>query len=121
MRQPHGPEYEAVLERLRCAPHQITPKHKVKKFEFGLIVRIQHLLRVPGLLDRRSMLDCGEPQYQRACREERVRASGSAKPTTVGVLGKAHRIHAVVNNHQVEHQSTVLEMIGTVADQTLSI
>jgi hypothetical protein len=39
----------------------------------------------------------------------------------VGDMGKAHRIHAAVNNHQAEHQSTVLEMTGTVADQTLSI
>jgi hypothetical protein len=47
--------------------------------------------------------------------------SGSAGPTTVGDMGKAHRIHAVVNNRQAEHQSTVLETTGTVADQTLSI
>jgi hypothetical protein len=52
---------------------------------------------------------------------ERTRASGSSRPTTVGDMGKAHRIHAVVNNHQAEHQSTVLETTGTVADQTLSI
>ena len=37
------------------------------------------------------------------------------------VLGRAHQIHAVVNNRQTEHQSTVLETSGTVADQTLSI
>jgi hypothetical protein len=36
-------------------------------------------------------------------------------------LGKAHQIHAVMNNCQEEHQSTVLEMSGTIADQTLSI
>jgi hypothetical protein len=36
-------------------------------------------------------------------------------------LGKAHWIHAVVNNRQVEHQSTVLETLGTIADQTFSI
>ena len=36
-------------------------------------------------------------------------------------MGKAHRIHAVVNNCQAEHQSTVVETTGTVADQTLSI
>jgi hypothetical protein len=52
---------------------------------------------------------------------ERTRVSRSAGPTTVGDMGKAHRIHAMVNNRQVEHQSTVLEMTGTVADQTLSI
>jgi hypothetical protein len=39
----------------------------------------------------------------------------------MGDLGKAHQIHAAVNNHQEEHQSTVLETSGTVADQTLSI
>jgi hypothetical protein len=39
----------------------------------------------------------------------------------VGDMGKAHRIHAAVNNCQVEHQSTVLETTGTVPDQTLSI
>jgi predicted aspartyl protease len=52
---------------------------------------------------------------------ERTRASGSAGPTTMGDMGKAQRIHAVVNNLQVEHQSTVLKTTGTVADQTLSI
>jgi hypothetical protein len=64
---------------------------------------------------------CGEPHYQCNCPVERTRASGSAGPTTVGDMGKAHRIHAVVNNHQAEHQSTVLETTGTIADQTLSI
>jgi hypothetical protein len=39
----------------------------------------------------------------------------------VGDMGKAHRIHAVVNNCQAEHQSTVLETTGTIADQTLSV
>jgi hypothetical protein len=52
---------------------------------------------------------------------ERTKASGSAGPTTVGDMGKAHRIHAAVNNRQAKHQSTVLEMTCTVADQTLSI
>jgi hypothetical protein len=39
----------------------------------------------------------------------------------VGDMGKAHRIHTAVNNRQAKHQSTVLEMICIVADQTLSI
>jgi hypothetical protein len=43
-----------VLEILRYAPHQITQKLKVKKFEFGLIVRIQLILWVPGIRDRRK-------------------------------------------------------------------
>jgi hypothetical protein len=52
---------------------------------------------------------------------ERTRASGSAGPTTVGDLGKAHRIHAEVNNCQKEHQSIVLETSSTIYDQTLII
>jgi hypothetical protein len=64
---------------------------------------------------------CGEPHYQRDCPVERTRASGSARPTTVGDMGKAHRIHVAANNHQAEHQSIVLETTGIVADQTLSI
>jgi hypothetical protein len=39
----------------------------------------------------------------------------------VGDMGKAHRIHVAMNNRQAENQSAVLEMTGTVADQTLSI
>ena len=46
---------------------------------------------------------------------------GSDGPTTVGDMDKVHRIHAAVNNHHAEHQSTVLEMTSTVANQTLSI
>ena len=64
---------------------------------------------------------CGEPHYHRNCPVEKVRTSGSAGPTTVGDMSKAHRIHAAVNNLQEEHQSTVLVMTGTIADQTLSV
>ena len=52
---------------------------------------------------------------------ERTRASGSSRLTTMGDLGKAHQIHAVVFNRQTKQQSTVLEMTGVVADQALSI
>jgi hypothetical protein len=52
---------------------------------------------------------------------ERTRESESVGPTTMGDMGKAHQIHAAVNNHQVGHQSTVLEMTGTIVDHTLSI
>jgi hypothetical protein len=45
----------------------------------------------------------------------------SAGPTTMGDLDKDHRIHAAVNNRQAEHESTVIETSGTIADQTLSI
>jgi hypothetical protein len=36
-------------------------------------------------------------------------------------LVKAHRIHAAVNNCQVEHQSIVLETSGTIVNQNFSI
>jgi hypothetical protein len=39
----------------------------------------------------------------------------------VGDMGKARQIHVAVSNHQAEHQSTMLETTGTVADQILSI
>jgi hypothetical protein len=38
---------------------------------------------------------------------ERTREFGSSRPTTVGDLGKAHQIHAAVNNYQAENQSTM--------------
>jgi hypothetical protein len=80
------------------------------------------LLRVPGLLgQRRGVGHVGSHTTSATAQVERTRASGSAGPTTVGDMGKAHQIHAVVNNLQEEHQSTVLEMTGTVTDQTLSI
>jgi hypothetical protein len=41
--------------------------------------------------------------------------------TTVGDLGKVHRVHATVNNRQDEHQYTMLETSGTIVDQIFSI
>jgi hypothetical protein len=41
--------------------------------------------------------------------------------TTIGDLGKAHRIHIAMNNHQAEHHTTVLDTSGTIANQTFSI
>jgi hypothetical protein len=52
---------------------------------------------------------------------ERARVSESVGPATVGDMGNAHGIHAVMNNCQAEHQSTMLKTTGTVTDQTLSI
>jgi hypothetical protein len=70
---------------------------------------------------KESVLDCGEPHYQCEFLEERTRESGSSGLATVGVLGKAHKILAVVNNCQEDHLLTMLETSGTVTDQTLSI
>jgi hypothetical protein len=46
---------------------------------------------------------------------------GSAGPTTVGDLGKAHRIHVAVNNHQEKNQLIMLETSGTIVDHSLNI
>jgi hypothetical protein len=62
---------------------------------------------------------CGEPHYLHDFPMERTKASESAVPTTMGDMGKAHRIHAAVNNCQAEHQLTMLETSGTFVDQTL--
>jgi hypothetical protein len=57
---------------------------------------------------------CGEPHYQRYFSIEKARVVRSSGPTTIGDFGKAHRIHAKVNNHKAEHESTILEMLGTI-------
>jgi hypothetical protein len=80
------------------------------------------LLRVPGLLGRRRGVGrVGSHTTSATVLWRGPEHLDQPGPTTVGDMGKAHRIHAVVNNRQEEHQSTMLEMIGTVADQTLSI
>lgn len=80
----------------------------------------QLLLRVPEVLDQGRGVghvgSHGEPHYQCDCLVERTRVHGSVRPTTVGDLGKAHRIHVVVNNCQEKNHSIVLETSGTVAD-----
>jgi hypothetical protein len=52
---------------------------------------------------------------------ERTREYVSVRTTTMGDSSKSHQIHATVNNHQNQHQSIVLKMSGTIADQTLNI
>jgi hypothetical protein len=51
-------------------------------------------------------------------RQERLNQAGHM---TVGDLGKAHRIHATVNNCQEEHQSTVLETLCMITYQQFSV
>jgi hypothetical protein len=82
----------------------------------------QLLLRVPGVLDRRKGVGhVGSHITSVTAQWRGLEHLDQLGPTTMGDLGKAHRIHAVVNNRQEEHQSTVLETSGTIADQTLSI
>jgi hypothetical protein len=40
---------------------------------------------------------------------------------TVGDLGKPHRIHGTMNNHQDEHRYTMIETSGMILDQQISI
>jgi hypothetical protein len=70
---------------------------------------------------KRGCWTCKEPHYQRDCPHEKKGASRAQIHMTVGDLGKAHRIHAAVNNHQEEHQSTVLETTGKINNQKFSI
>jgi hypothetical protein len=82
----------------------------------------QLLLRGPGALDRRlDVGHVGSHITNEILRLRRPRAVGSFGPTTVGDLGKAHIIHAMVNNCQAEHQSTMLETSGMITNQTFSI
>jgi hypothetical protein len=66
-------------------------------------------------------LDCVVAHYQHSYPEEGPTFLDQSDPLLSEFWGKAHWIHASVNDCQVEHQSTVLETTGTVADQTLSI
>jgi hypothetical protein len=85
------------------------------------LVGQQLLLRGPGVLDRRPDVGHVESHITSETVQLRRPEQSVNRHTTVGDLGKAHRIHAVVNNHQAEHQSTVLETSGTIVDQTFSI
>eukprot|EP00253_Pinus_taeda_P027545 PITA_27545 len=58
---------------------------------------------------RKGTWTCGGPHYERDCPQKTGNTNSTENATTVGDLGKAHCIHAAVNNRQVEHQSTVLE------------
>jgi hypothetical protein len=56
---------------------------------------------------------CGGPHYQRDCPELQsgfVHREGKAP---MGRASSSHQIYAAVNNHQAEHQSTVVESSGT--------
>lgn len=52
---------------------------------------------------------CGGPHYERDFPEKKTKAQSEQEQAIVRDMGRAYKIHAVVKNHQVEHQSTVLE------------
>jgi len=99
----------------------LIEKLKVNEFVLGLALEFSFYFKYQDYWIEESMLECGEPHFQHDYLVKRTRASGLVGPTTMGDLGKAHRIHSAVNNLQAENQSTVIKTTGTVANQTLSI
>jgi hypothetical protein len=93
-----------------------------RAYQYFRLVSQQLLLRGPGALDQRRDVGHVESHISSVtCPVERARETRSARHTTVGDLGKAHQIHAEVNNRQSEHQSTMLETLGTISNQNFSI
>jgi hypothetical protein len=115
------PECEAHFGVVLVCFASNCPELKVKEFEYGPMLEFNSYFRYLDYWTKEGVWDCGVPHYQHSYPEERVDASRSTEPTSVGVLGQAHWIHVGVHNRQADHQPTVLEMTGTVTDQTLSI
>jgi hypothetical protein len=81
----------------------LTKKLKVNRFVLALALEFSFYFGYQDYWTKEIMLECGEPHFQRNYPMKRTRSFGSLGPTTMGDLGKAHQIHAVVNNHQEEH------------------
>jgi hypothetical protein len=110
-------EYEAYFFIFFGMLHTKLPrKLRSISLSLALLLEFSFYFGYQNYWIEESVLDCGEPHYQNYCPEERVGASGSDGPTTMGFLGKSHQIHAAGNNRQEEHQSTALKTSGTIAD-----
>jgi hypothetical protein len=110
-----------IFEVASVCSTPFTEKLKGNKFVLALMLGSSFYFGYQEYWMKKGCWTCGEPHYQCDYLVERTRASGSVGPTTMGDLGKAHWIHAMVNNYEEEHQSTMLETSGIVIDQTLSI
>jgi len=64
---------------------------------------------------------CGGPHFERDCPKKKLEVPSSQSQTTVGDMGRAHRIHAVVHDRQAEHQSSVLETKGKLNNFSISV
>eukprot|EP00253_Pinus_taeda_P004738 PITA_04738 len=101
--QPHQPMRQ----------HQVTPPQHRSSFQ-------QSSRSTPDSVGsrnqapRRGCWTFGGPHYERDCPQKTGITKSTKNATTVGDLGKAHRIHAAVNIRQFEHQSTVLETSGNI-------
>jgi hypothetical protein len=116
-----------LSNKLLTGDHNINNNIDHNKNSLGLFSRTnldsrpvgcQLLLRVLGVLNRRRGVgQVGSHTTSMTAQWKGIEHYGSVGPTTVGDLGKAHWIHAAMNNCQEEHQSTVvLEMSGTVSE-----
>jgi hypothetical protein len=56
---------------------------------------------------------CGGPHYQCDCPELQLGFVHREGKAPMGRASSSHKIYAAVNNHQAEHQSTVVESSGT--------
>lgn len=101
--QPHQPMRQ----------HQVTPPQHRSSFQQSS--RPTHsLVGSRSQVPRKGCWNCGGPHYERDFPQKTGNINSTKNAATVGDLGKAHRIHAAVNNRQVEHQSTVLETLGNI-------
>eukprot|EP00253_Pinus_taeda_P015998 PITA_15998 len=93
--------------------HQVTPPQHQSSFQQSF--RPAHSsVGSRSQVPRRGCWTCGGPHYEKDCPQKTGNTNSIKNATTVGDLGKAHCIHAAVNNRQVEHQSTVLETLGNI-------
>eukprot|EP00253_Pinus_taeda_P025071 PITA_25071 len=97
--------------------HQVTPpQHQSQQSGFFQ----QSSRSTPGSIGsrrkapKRGCWTCGGPHYEMDCPQKTGNTNSIKNSTTVGDLGKAHHIHATVNNRQVEHQFVVLETSGNI-------
>jgi hypothetical protein len=65
------------------------------------------------LQSRVTCWGCGGPHYQRDCPELQSGFMHREGKAPMGRASSSHQIYAAVNNHHVEHQSTVVESSGT--------
>jgi hypothetical protein len=70
--------------------------------------------------------ECGEPHLRRNCPRlistARTTVHNLQEASTVGDMGRSmHRINAVVDGRQVDHQSTIVEVEGKIHDNHISI
>eukprot|EP00253_Pinus_taeda_P028988 PITA_28988 len=93
--------------------HQVTPPQHQSSFQQSFRP-VHSSVGSRSQVPRKGCWTCGGPHYERDCPQKTGNTNSIKNATTVEDLGKAHHIQVVVNNHQVKHQSTVLETSGNI-------